>query len=371
MSEGQTTYWASRLSSIESRLQTIPALLERAPNYATNKERYEQAVALYNEAKQTLAELQSSEEIAANADLRIKFFTALLAADVEMDYINHPDIDPNTGWVNLQGITRNHVANPIQIDTQLLNVEFSPDFSGTIRSIGYKPRKICLCNSYHLSDSVPFLSAQIFHAKDQDELFAALEANRKSTAAISKQPQLLKHTPSLASFRFMNELAPGISLVKDYSFKSGVGAHLQNSTTGFQLEYWTEITQPISADTFLIIGATLLLQTPAAEAYSLRALTSVGGATDNAWPLDTAWESSANATPGGLHGARIVDSIKNLVVDFRSAKPLHAALVRPSFFPNGAAEEDRLFQGFEIFFAQRLSQVSDLSHANTIFLSIA
>ncbi|MCC6954750.1 MAG: hypothetical protein IT290_11595 [Deltaproteobacteria bacterium] len=256
------------------------------------------------------------------------FFEAVISADVELDYYLHPDVDPTIGWVR----PADAGAGRLAIDTQLARFLFLQD-RHLLVEIDDKPRKINLVPQGPVDGSSPALG--FFLASDAD--FQKGVGKRIAAPTTGNTPALLRSSPDVATLRLQPpvEIATAekskpadVQVTIDFSARSGVGAHLTNSTTGFTVEYWVDA-EAAPKGVYAVIELSLVIPSTSGVATTLKPLTSVGGVSALRFPGDARVSLTTANVEGGLHGVRLIDGIDSYVVDLRSAKPLNAVEVLP------------------------------------------
>lgn len=150
----------------------------------------------------------------------------------------------------------------------------------------------------------------------------------------------------------------GMTLTKHILLRSGIGAHLHDSTCGFSVEYWLEGAAPPGENQFLCVSWTFATPSGENAGLSIRALSSVGGVSKELYWADKTLRFAAATNEGGLHGLRLVDGIEGFTSDLRFSKPL---------------DEIRVLSGsgrHTIYFLMRARRVFGDEKASTLFISI-
>ena len=199
---------------------------------------------------------------------------------------------------------------------------------------------------------------------------SALEADIASDNTQSScQILVTRQTLDVAGLKVEFPLAqtPKTKIVKHYLFKAGIGAHLNNATTGFSIESWLESPEKPLPKSYIASIVCLTLPAAAVATTSARLLSAFGGTSDKAISLTEAKLFRNQDSEGGLHGLRVIDGIDGLFVDIRSAKPLDACLIEP-------LERDplnpELFGGLRISFILAAQRIFEDIKSNTVFFSI-
>jgi hypothetical protein len=179
-----------------------------------------------------------------------------------------------------------------------------------------------------------------------------------------------KQTPGLLGIRFSGSLADSVKEFREFTFRAGIGAHLQNATTGFALEYWVEAKTDDFESQLIELSWAFLLPSARPDAASALTLHSVGGISKEALSLDKPLYLSGDNMEGGLYGLRLVDGLNGLTTDWRSAKPLRAVSVSPQFAPDPDDPKNSIYTGSSLRFYIDPKRASDPHSPNTLFLSI-
>jgi hypothetical protein len=271
---------------------------------------------------------------------RIKFFDLVLQVHVLLDAINNPEVDPAEGWIRREDLI---------IDTQLARYYLSA--SGNLVGLSYKSLK------YELM--------AIFA---ESQLLSSFKTDLIATETPTKiQP--LKHTKDLLSLRCHEQVLEG-TIVKEFTFRGGVGAHLPNSTTGFSVEYWLDDNFKRSTPNQLI-NLQLCFLPPSAEPSStlFKPLLCVGGVSEDSFTLEKEITISGTSQPGGLYGVRFVDGISDFTIDIRTSKYLDEAKITPIFTPSPLDKSPR-FQGSVITLSKRAEKLLGDEKSINLFYSI-
>ncbi len=306
------------------------------------------------------------------APVRDSVIRSYLSAQVEIDTILSPRVDPNDGWVKL--VDRAPAGRTI-VDTQLMRLEFTD--CGDLVSLGYKPRK-CELVAQLAADAGAWLFA--------------------SNWVADSAPFVLARTPGFLRIRFAESTAAEttasessrIQLDKIFSVKSGIGAYLNDSTTGFSLEIKrknskvAEVSAPLNTLPSFKLRQVILLPSGVAAMASVAPLLSFGGVGKADLDFTTA-EFTANSLPGGLFGVRLVDGLDDFTVDFRSSKPILRVEARQLFdftladsiaadvvAADGVAAvgDNKIYLGMEFELEIDAATLVDEDHPFTIFCSI-
>ena len=157
-------------------------------------------------------------------------------------------------------------------------------------------------------------------------------------------------------------------LIKHYTFKSGLGAHRPNSTTGFSLEYWLESSNS-PQDLTLALEFNISLPSTTPGVLSLRPLISGGGVSEHRYDLSQEHSFSKHVLQdeGIICGARLVDGVTDFVLDIRSAKELSGMIALPIFHE---VLEEEVYYGTKLLLLLPADKVLSDEKANNIFVSI-
>ncbi len=308
-------------------------------------------------AKGCFSQLMTQSSELQKPELRAIFFDAILRAAVELDTISHLDVDPNEGWVTFEWIKKTEGSEYGLIDTQLLRLFLMADRGGEIVGFDYKPQKL------NLSD------------RALSERFGVLDKETKKIRFLTTAEGLktkvfpTKETKGLLSVRFEQTASvPELTgkFLRDLTIKSGIGAHLTNSTTGFSIEFWLEELQWNAQDELLFIQTwNIALPTFSPELLVARPLLCVGGVADAEFDLSREIWTENSDYPGGLHGVRLIDSVKTFVMDLRTARPISGFRLIPI-----TLSETSLFQGLQLQMVFSAKQLIGDDKSNTVFVSI-
>lgn len=271
---------------------------------------------------------------------RRRAFSDLITAQVMLDECLYPGTDPTNGWVHheIREPAPLHTGE-IVVDTQLLRLYFDFSAGGAPSLFDYKPRKANLwhsLNSPATDQAGCILSAPFAGLYDQQQLTrgnrrTALVGGQLGKPSTPERPLITRNTPDLLGIRFRQPVAPdpdSCTFFHEYFFRSGIGAHLPNATTGWRSEFWLEGAQ---AKPGLLLGVNYLIELPAGDLQGeyAKPLLCVGGIGDGRYPLTTEKLILSNSVPGGLYGIRLVDGITDLIFDLRTAKPVWGIAIAP------------------------------------------
>lgn len=326
-----------------------------------NESRLNKAEKLLNEASAALTPVESQQEFS----VRNAFYNAALQCQVELDCLKHGEVDPTAGFLDFSPASR--PGETLLIENQLSRLYLDLLGAGSIYSFEYLPRRI------NLSGSLPsLLDYPISASSDQalrQELFQTHEARERGSGPL--KITVMKHTPGLLTLRtkrdFLNTPVGGV-LYRDLTVKAGVGAHLQGATTGFSVEYWLDDGERSQVESSFIVCEFNLtlpsLNSVSDGAISVRALQSVGAVSTEVLNLSSPHFLSQSSQPGGLHGARLIDGLEEIGIDFRFSKPLSAVAVAPVFDSLGIP------LAIKLQFVMAASRIYSDAKSNMLFLSI-
>lgn len=355
-------------------LAPLPELIRTRANEAANRERVSNA----ESAARTLrsGELWEAGAFSRHA-LRRAFATATVTAQVEIDSVIHPEVDPTHGWI--EHVKRDFDQDgeeELIVDSQLKRLYFKPGAGGALIRFEYKPRKLDLCGAVGGDGRELSFVEGLLEIPDVQlvrENMERLAAQLTPLPGDVAELLVTKQTRDLFGLRVVRALGSrgleargsyAASLTKHYTVRAGIGAHLNNATTGFSFEYWLEA-QNAPPDNLRL--ASRLVFSPgsgSADSVSLRPLSAFGGAADRAFALKDLPFLKSSDVEGGLYGVRLIDGIENFVMDLRSAKPLTALGVTSIADPAGT------LSGVSIVFFVDAKRVYLDDKANTFFLSI-
>lgn len=335
----------SEQNAISSRVSILWKGVEEAPTLIKNRLNDAKTENQRNERHGPTDVLDSAKRFAhraSNRSLDIKDSRAartilelMLFGEVDLEAFLHPDVDPVLGWVRLGSVNGEHF-----ISTQLADYFLAED--GALLELDFKPRKCALFGT------VP---ARSFTLKPSAEPLK----RKLETAKVTRK------TLDLLSIRFDEELTYSTGtfhLIKEFTFRAGVGAHLPNSTTGFSLEYWIEGPAPSTLNISLLFSPTL--PSPELHSGSVKPLLCVGGIDERRFTLEESTRIGGSDVPGGLFGIRLIDSVEDLLVDIRTSKQLEEAKVIPSSDKDIAVCE----------FTVGAKRISGDGRSNTVFVSV-
>ncbi len=329
---------------------------------------YKRALEFLAEADKLLAESSSNNELFNLTASRRSYWNSLLHAQVEVDKLRHTEVDPNVGWVGFRAVPAARGEEEwLAVDTQLMTIFLDPSLGGAIMEFDYKPRKVNLVCGNSLYET--------FEHRPSDGHVARPRMRPKREHSSMEIPPyaVLRSTPDTLVLRFREELSTvdeqRCVVVKDVTFRAGIGAHLPNATTGFSVETWLEgMPESVSEELVLIQQWEFVLPSGRAESCRLRPLLCVGGVSERELELK-AEKRFLHTTelPGGLYGLRFVDEAESFSMDLRVAKPLHGLSYRLVEIGQSGALSSQCFEIALIYSAKRLR---DDEHTNTLYLSI-
>jgi hypothetical protein len=368
--ESAEVAWLSlRRTEIRRLLASAAESISLTPNFAVNTERL----------KTALSWLDRSFFVPRGRTYHARFaetYHALLQAQVSLDAIGHSEIDPRDGWIELnpgEQTPENSGCDWI-LDNPFLRLYFSTQASG-IKAIDYKPRKIQL-----LPLNPKFLSFR-------GAVLKTIEESPPFTPELLSPPlgpefRVIMKSPSLIRARLSEKLRSPLAdptsetalLNKDFTVRAGLGAFLQDATTGFSLEYWLENCTWNDKDSLnLALAWHIYLPSGEQESLSARPLLCVGAQAEQTVSLASSVRLDSSAFPGGLHGVRLIDGVQGYTIDFRSAKKLgHIYLLSedPDNLQKSALNTPLPhYLGTTVVFSSALADVSASDRTNTIFVS--
>lgn len=278
-----------------------------------------------------------------NTGSRQAVYSLFIAAQVEIDKLEYPNIDPTTGWIKFEQTS--FLNAPYCVKTQLLHAYLTPN--GEIFSLEYKPRKICLVDPFlppSFSDSIPGATLS------------------KTEFKVSKQTKDLLSVRFLCTYLLGNKTE---KMGKEFLFRAGIGAHLNNSTTGFSIDFWNE---EENSDFDLPIKSKIALLTPSAEldALSYRALLPVGGM--GAASFEFPQTLTRETITSGIYGIRMIDGVKQFVFDIRYSKEITSATLCPIELKDN--DNNCRFQALSIDLAVQKKNLGDIYSPLVLYFSI-
>ncbi len=317
-----------------------------------NDGRYKLAQKFYEETVNAFNE--DNDSIRAYA----RFYKQLITTQVNIDAVPKPDVDPNSGWVRLNVENYNDQANEIvNFDTQLITLRIVPSNQGALIGLEYKPRKTNLLSPCQTFNCGSFKN----YFLENKSVFDIAELKSKDNNTNSSVT-ILAHTQDFMHIRCKTPQFNNVATIyKDYKVKAGIGAHLNNSTTGFLLRYWCDDAVTKHLPQYFVFEAAILLPSAVENGMACQALTSIGGVNQKQLKLTKPQE--INDTSGGNYGVRLIDGLNNFVMDLRSAKHLDTILTLPIF-------RNDEYRGTKILFFVKTTDIFSFDKANTIFVSI-
>lgn len=319
-----------------------------------------------------------------------RFYEALIRAQVEVDKLVYSEVDPNFGWVEWEVLDCDlDRQDELIVNTQLLRLYLDGESGASIVELDYKPRKANLVSFLH-DEMGPTENLQaLLNINQLPLLEPAVEvydvaAGSKKSACVSHSVISLR-TPDLLGIKCRQDIEVSgttqstswrTTLVKDFLFKSGIGAHCENATTGFSLAYSFSGVELPPKNTLLAIEWNAMLPTAVPEAISICPLLSVGGIStkERFSGAEKKWLSGEDVE-GGLHGVRLIDGVSDLHVDIRASKqllgvslvPLFATQVMEEAWEGGNGSD---YWGVRAVFVVKLASDSGQFDAVSFFVSI-
>lgn len=367
----------SRLLKLSETIEELPNIMLARPNKEFNKEKLVEAKRYFRKANS--AELFRSDK-QDNATFRYAFrralFDSIISSQVEADVIVHPEIDPLHGWLDIQIQDYDSDGkDEVIIDSQLKTLFFKPSLGGALVNFDYKPRKLNLTNTLdEKKRNLCCVDALVSFGGDVKKI--AVEKLLQEVTAVScesTQAVITRQTLDLAGLRFSRELtSPGTKfsaqLVKHLAVKAGIGAHMNNATTGFSFEFWLEGPNKPPPETFLVSQWCFMLPSGNPDMLSYRPLTSFGGAAERALPFRRPNILGNSDVEAGLHGLRLIDGLESFIMEIRSAKPINYLASYPLF--SETESEKIIYNGNVFLLLFAAERFMDDTKSNTIFLSI-
>lgn len=333
----QQNYLAERLLVLQRQIDETPKLISER----LEKAREEKVERIGDETR--LAEAQrfllragcAVLDEALNPKAQRSCLEYILRGEVELEAYLHPDVDPTVGWVR---IVPQHRGGYL-VNTQLTDLFLTQD--GAISEFDYKPQKVALIGAF------PSRAFEVTpeSAPDQRKIH---------------EPKVVRKTLDLVTLRFVEEFNASTQIVREFTFKAGIGAHLPNATTGFSMEYWIE-GEKLKEE--LRLSVTLTAPSASPLMSSFKPLLCVGGVSDRQLPVNEAAEVLTSELPGGLFGLRLLDRLEDLTIDLRSAKQLERLTIEP-------LDLQGVFQAVTVNFFLSAARIHGDDRSNTVFLSV-
>ena len=367
----------SRIAELRSDLVPLADFITTQPKEATNLVRL--AAARKFSGRVLSAEcLLHTTELYPRHKFRRSASEAIISAQVEIDTIRHPEVDPIHGWI-VHELKKDGAdgLEEVVADSQLKRLYFKAGHGGALAEFDYKPRKLDLSctfdaegRNHSFVDSLVKIDPGKLGEKSLPE-FLKLAA---SSADGRAEPLVTRQTLDLFGLRLVRGLECRslgaaldykTSLVKHFTVKAGIGAHMNNATTGFNFEFWLEGDIAPPENVYLMSQFCFCLPSGNPDAISIRPLSAVGGAATFTYELAHPQFVPGNAVEGGLYGTRLIDGIESFVMDLRSSKPLNALVAFP-LENNGSGE----CGGIAVLYFTEARRIFGDDKSNTIFLSI-
>ena len=233
-------------------------------------------------------------------------------------------------------------------------------------SVEYKPRKISLQSVLGGDGTIiPSFSERLVRIGPGVPPSRAFSVESRCTEA-----RVTQRAGGVVVSRFVNTVggAGSITLQKDVTVRAGIGGHLSNSTTGFSLEYSIEDEGQIHPELHLVIQCAILLPSAEPSAASLYPLMCVGGVSPSRHAFAEAQLITSDKVPGGVYGARLIDTLQDFMVDIRTSRPLWGMFFEPvNSSPLGKAP---LYQGSILSLVVPCSRLKGGLSGFNLFLSI-
>lgn len=342
-------------TELSKKLIGLPEYVRNNPLEYVNKERLQSALKWFRRSQH----LPPATEHASSLLLKKQCVNCLLHAQVEIDAIYHPETDPSDGWLQVEQELYNYgELESFVLQTPFARHHFTSREGGGLQALDYKPRKLALLDA---NKGEPRTSFTAYLAQNSEEAEATPIAEKGILSVPRKNPglQVIRATQPLRH----SQLGRDALVVKDFMIKSGLGAHRPNSTCGFSLEYWLEGyagKDELDANLELVVECFYAPPSLSGELLQLRSLLPAGGISDDACSLEVLRHITL---PEQLSGVRLIDSLDQFVIDFRSAKPLSHVESMPLY-------QDSDFLGVRLRFAIPVLDILDSFESNSLFVSI-
>ena len=364
-----------RREELRALLDPLPEKITMMPNAAANTDRLARARRFFLMTEAAEIWLPGGYQ---QARIREAFGEAVISSQVEADTITHPEVDPAHGWIDHELSDFDHDGEEELIaDSQLKRLYFKPSAGGALVRFEYKPRKSDLVDALSADGhNLSFLEGVLELPTAAISEAGLRAAGDRITPVPGEKAELLvtRHTRDLFGLRVLRTVpiravdgAPrsAVRIVKHYTVKAGIGAHLNNATTGLQFEYWVEASDAPKPDQYIVSRLVFMLPSGNPDGISMRPLSAFGGAAEKTYPLNKSQLLRAADVEGGLYGTRLIDGIDAFVMDLRSAKPLTAL-----YTYNLESGPEKVFSGLAVLLILDARRVFEDDKANTIFLSI-
>ena len=364
---------AARVETLAEEMAPLPDLIKTMPKEAENLQHLlaaRKALALARSA-----ELWSPVDF-KRPSIRRCIYEQVNIAQVEIDIITQPDIDPVLGWVRHMHLPNEESVKYVAIDTQLMRLHFDLARAGALTEFDYKGRKANLASTaWDGNDSLSFIEGLLELQPAELSTAKLPEINRILTPAPGSATGALitRQTKDLTGLRLIRTAGvrglkkngtQSARIVKHYTVKAGIGAHLPNVTTGFSQEYWLEGDSAPGSAVYCVSRYSLMLPSANPDSISFRPLASAGGEAPKSIPYSQFF-LNVNDIEGGLYGLRLIDGVSNFVLDIRSAKQLNGIGVLPL-----ERVSDTEMNGIVLLFFVGAGRIFEDDKANTIFFSI-
>jgi len=371
---------SGEMGQADARLQALAAEIAPLGKFIKTKPKEIENLQHLLKARKALLLARSEELWSAKAfkrpAVRACLYEQINIAQVEIDIIVEPDVDPVLGWVRHLHLPNDEQVKQVAIDTQLMRLHFDLARAGALTEFDYKGRKANLVSTaWDENHSLSFLEGLVELQPNELSGEKLPEINRLLTPMPGSAAEALitRQTKDLTGLRLIRTAdARGIKsstnwsarIVKHYTVKAGIGAHLPNVTTGFSQEYWLEGTGAPGASVYCVSRFSFMLPSAHPDSISFRPLASAGGEAPKSI-RHSQFFLKANDVEGGLYGIRLIDGISNFVVDLRSAKQLNGVGCLPF-----EQVSDSEANGFALLFFIGAGRIYEDDKANMIFLSI-
>lgn len=310
---------------------------------------------LYNNltTKTTLGIDNISDDILQEID------NSIIEAQVMLDNLLYRSIDPTIGWVidnfSKQDKSRLQITDNItsmQEEAKILSIKYPNHLWSTFYSKSYDSFKTKVADLAH--ENIRFIDTQLMRLylnTQYSEHLIRLEYKPKKASfllasdligqMIANYPILkdiqdysmrcnnvtylvTRRTPGIVSIRFEKYFEDGgvrTKLFTEYTVRAGLGSFRPNSTTGLEINYWTESqsdTDPAQSTLILRFNARLISST---YVYALRLLKSVGAVSDEIYSADL-HSFCAKEIGFDIFGIRLIDGVDGSLIDFRFSRPI-------------------------------------------------
>lgn len=351
--------YKTKISELTQRIAEIRVASSR-PSFSFSSERFEKAIQNFEILKNPSSCIGEQSAATDRHILDQLFYELYTKIAVDLDACIKPEIDPNEGWVIAQSRNfDNNQSEEFIIDTQLMTLTLRPALSGGLVEWLFKPRKLNFLHAFTDHAIIPSFVCGLCDPQKQTILFDSQSARLEVKIHTPDQVNLL--TKAKVIYQDLE-----IIVCSEYLVKAGLGAHRQNSTTGFSYTYWLESKSALPVDHELVLLLNPMLPSRKELASDAYLLHDIGAVNTKVIQLTAPYVFPSCDYPQGIHGIRLVDTENPYAMDIRSQKPLSAIKAAPLYEKNSLA----YYTGSQISFETKLSPGQFCTEKNTIFVSL-